>query len=304
VPAVAEVVRIAAPAKVNLRLCILARESSGFHSLETLFCALSLADEVEVRRAGAGTGFQAEGGVEMGPPEQNLAVRAAARFYQELGTSAAVEIVLRKCIPAAAGLGGGSSDAAAVLRALNTLHDEPLPPERLLQLGSELGSDVPFFLCGSALALAWGRGERLLALPPLPPRPVLIAHPGVTMPTGPAFRRIAEMRGADHRVPASRFDLAALQDWEALAPLITNDFEPVGDLEIPSLPRARQAMREAGAQIAMLSGSGASLFGVFATAAERDSALERVREQGFAVWRAETLQMPPAPQVDPRQAFG
>jgi 4-diphosphocytidyl-2-C-methyl-D-erythritol kinase len=301
---VAEIVRVAAPAKVNLRLCILAREASGFHALETVFCAISLADEVEVRLAAPGIAFHAEGGVEMGPPEQNLAVRAAARFYQELDRPAAVEIRLRKRIPSAAGLGGGSSDAAGVLRALNRLHGEPFARGVLLQLASELGSDVPFFLCGSPLALAWGRGERLLALSPLPPRPVLVAHPGVAMPTGPAFGRIARARGADFRVPAFGFDLAALQAWDTLAPLAANDFEPVADEQIPSLPLAREAMRAAGAAIAMLSGSGASVFGVFGSEVERERAAERLRGEGWAVWRAETLQTAPEPQVDPAGAFG
>jgi 4-diphosphocytidyl-2-C-methyl-D-erythritol kinase len=296
---VADVVRIAAPAKVNLRLCILAREASGFHALETVFCAISLADEVEVRKAEPGIAFRAGGGVEMGPPEQNLAVRAAARFYRELDRAAAVEIRLRKRIPSAAGLGGGSSDAGAVLRALNHLHGEPFPRDVLLQMASELGSDVPFFVCGSPLALAWGRGERLLALPPLPPRPVLVAHPGVAMPTGPAFGRIAQARGPDFRVPACSFDLAALQGWEGIAPLAINHFEPLAEEQIPSLRGAREAMQGAGAEIAMLSGSGASVFGVFGSVAERERAAERLRGERWAVWRAETLQSVPTPQVDP-----
>jgi 4-diphosphocytidyl-2-C-methyl-D-erythritol kinase len=301
---VPERVWIAAPAKVNLRLCILGREVSGFHALETVFCALSLADEVEVRRGEQGIRLQAEGGVEMGPPETNLAVRAAERFHREVGSAPAVEIRLRKRIPSAAGLGGGSSDAAATLRALNALHGDPLPAATLLQLGSELGSDVPFFLCGSPLAVAWGRGERLLTLPPLPPRPVLVVHPGVAMPTGPAFARIAAARGADYRVPPSSFDLEALRGWEGVAPLAVNHFEPVADSAIPSLPAARAAMREAGATVAMLSGSGASLFGVFPTAEERDVARARLAGEGWAAWPAETLQTVPAPQVDPESGIG
>ncbi|MBA2244718.1 MAG: 4-(cytidine 5'-diphospho)-2-C-methyl-D-erythritol kinase, partial [Gemmatimonadetes bacterium] len=173
-----EVVEVLAPAKINLWLRILAREESGYHSLETLFCAVSLADTVRISRAPELV-FEVEGEIEVGPPERNLCVRAAERFYREMGRTPEVRIELVKRIPSAAGLGGGSSDAAATLRALNTLHGGPMPSDMLLQMGSELGSDVPFFLCGSPLALAWGRGERLLALPPLPPRPVLIAHPGV-----------------------------------------------------------------------------------------------------------------------------
>ncbi|HEV7589378.1 MAG TPA: hypothetical protein VGO40_14775, partial [Longimicrobium sp.] len=168
-------VELAAPAKVNLRLCILAREESGYHALETLLCAISLADQIVVTRGDAGIRLTVEGGVDVGPPGRNLAVRAAERFYREMGAAPAIDLHLTKHIPAAAGLGGGSSDAAAVLRALNALHGEPLPPAALLRMAIELGADVPFFVCGSPFALAWGRGERVMPLPPLPPLPVLVA---------------------------------------------------------------------------------------------------------------------------------
>lgn len=297
--AVPETITLDAPAKVNLRLCVLAREASGFHALETLFCAVSLSDRLEVRQADEpGIGFAAEGGVEMGPPGANLVVRAAERFYAALGREPRVAIRLSKRIPAAAGLGGGSSDAAAALRALNALHGEPLPPDELLRLGGELGSDVPFFLCGSPLAWAWGRGDRLLALPPLPVRPVLIAHPGTALATADAFRRIARARGAEHRVPAACCELAALTSWDGVAALAVNDFEPFADELVPGLAAARAAMAAAGAAVARLSGSGAALFGIFATAERRDRARAELRAAGMQTWAAETLAALPAPQVD------
>jgi 4-diphosphocytidyl-2-C-methyl-D-erythritol kinase len=303
---VPDAVRIDAPAKVNLRLCVLARETTGFHALETVFCAVSLGDTVEVRRSpAAGIELRATGSIDMGSPERNLAVRAAERFLHEIGGQGdrrtGIQITLQKRIPSAAGLGGGSSDAAATLGALNALHDEPLTRDVLLQLASELGSDVPFFLCGSPLALAWGRGERLLSLPPLPPRPVLVAHPGTDMPTGAAFDRIAGARGGSYRVPASALDLAALQSWKAVARIAENDFQPVAEEQVPAIRRARAAMLDEGAEVALLSGSGASVFGVFEHARDRDSALRRLRGEGWAVWPAETLQAMPAPQVDPPQ---
>src|SRR5687768_3389317 len=224
---------VAAPAKVNLFLRILAREESGYHSLETLFCALSLADTVRVRRGASGVRLHVEGGVDTGPAERNLCVRAADRFYAALGEAPAVDIHLTKKIPSAAGLGGGSSDGAAALRALNALHGEPLDRAALLRMAIELGSDVPFFLCGSALALAWSRGERLLALPPLPPHPVIVAHPGVAMPTAEAFRRIAERRGGGHAPDARSLGIDQLRDWESVAALAENDFEAVVAEEIP-----------------------------------------------------------------------
>ena len=233
----------------------------------------------------------------LGPPAQNLCVRAAERFFAELGEAAAVRIELEKRIPAAAGLGGGSSDAAATLRALNALYGDPLSREVLLQIAIELGSDVPFFLCGSTLALAWSRGERLLALPPLPPRPVLVVHPGEAVSTAEAFRAIAAQRGPAGYAPiATSLPFAALSAWETIAPLATNDFEPVALERIPRLAGALERMRAAGAEIALLAGSGASLFAVFEDAGARDAAAVDLDAAGFATWRAETLERLPAPE--------
>lgn len=293
----AERVELAAPAKVNLRLCILAREESGYHALETVFCALSLADTVVVERGDAGIRLRVEGGVDTGPPERNLAVRAAERFHREIGVDPSIDIQLTKRIPSAAGLGGGSSDAAATLRALNALHGEPLPRATLLQMGIELGSDVPFFLCRSPLALAWGRGERLMPLPPLPPRPVVVAHPGHAMPTADAFAEIARRRGGVYRPTSAMIDPAALADWDAVAALAVNDFEPVVAERIPLVRAGLDALRGAGAPIALLAGSGSSIFGIFRSDGELDDAVASVRALGLRAWRAETLSMMPEPVV-------
>ena len=281
-------VEVPAPAKVNLRLRILAREESGYHQLETVFCAIGLADRVVVARGEAGIRLEVEGGVDVGPPERNLAVRAAERFHREMGIAPAVDLHLAKHIPAAAGLGGGSSDAAAVLRALNELHGDPLPRAALLQLAIELGADVPFFLCGSPLALAWGRGERLLPLPPLPPRPVLVAHPGAAMPTAEAFREVAAQRGGGYVPEAALIDPDALRSWEGVAQLTRNDFEPVVLRRIPSLAAGLAAMRDAGARISLLAGSGSSIFAIFDSAHALSSASDRLNALGMRTWSAET----------------
>jgi 4-diphosphocytidyl-2-C-methyl-D-erythritol kinase len=286
---VAERVEVAAPAKVNLRLCILAREESGYHALETVFCALSLADTVVVSRGDSGTRLKVDGGVDMGPPERNLAVRAAERFHREIGADPSIDIHLTKRIPSAAGLGGGSSDAAATLRALNALHGDPLPKAVLLQMGIELGADVPFFLCGSPLALAWGRGERLMPLPPLPSRPVVVAHPGQAMQTVDAFAEIARRRGGAYLPRSVMIDPAALADWAAVAALAVNDFEPVVAERIPLVRAGIDALRTAGARIALLAGSGSSVIGIFQSAGELDAAVASVHALGLGVWRAETL---------------
>lgn len=288
----------AAPAKVNLFLRVLGREESGYHALETLFCALSLADTVRIRRGAPGIRLHVEGGVDTGPAERNLCVRAAERFYAGLGEAPSVDIHLTKKVPSAAGLGGGSSDGAAALRALNALHGEPLDRAALLRMASELGSDVPFFLCGSALALAWSRGERLLALPPLPPRPVIVAHPGVAMPTAEAFRRIAERRGGGYAPDARSLALERLRDWDSVAALAENDFQAVVAEEIPFIHLATSALRQGGARTAMMAGSGSSVFGVFDSDDARDAALERMRGLRMRAWAAQTLDEEPAVRVE------
>lgn len=297
-PARAEAVTADAPAKVNLFLRILAREESGYHGLETLFCAVSLADTVTVRRGTPGIRLAVEGGVETGPPERNLVVRATERFYREVGEEPAIAIDLAKRIPSAAGLGGGSSDCAATLRALNALHGEPFERAALLQMAIELGSDVPFFLCGSPLALAWSRGERLLPLPPLPTGPIVVAHPGVAMATPEAFRRIAEQRGGGYQPRARSLTIDQLTDWATVAPLAENDFQPVVAEQIPLITEAIDTLHADGASVALMAGSGSSVFGVFDDAGVRDATMERLRDMGMSVWAAETLEREPGVRVD------
>ena len=177
--------RVKAQAKVNLRLRILAREASGFHQLETIFLRLTLADEVTVRVGGSGRTLDVTG-ADTGPTERNLAYRAALA-YRQAGGPDSFSIEIRKNIPVGAGLGGGSADAAAVLRALNALSSRPLSDEHLLALAAPLGADVPFLTSRAVMALAWGRGERMLELAPPPQRHVLLFVPHVPVSTADAY---------------------------------------------------------------------------------------------------------------------
>lgn len=297
-----EAVFIDAPAKVNLRLRVLEREVSGYHSLETLFCAVSLTDSVELRRGAPGVDLCVEGGISTGPPARNLATRAATAFFRAINRDPAICIRLHKRIPSAAGLGGGSSDAAAVLRALNALYETPLSADTLLRIGAQLGADVPFFLCGSTLALAWGRGERMLTLPSLPPRPVLIAHPGVEISTPDAFTALGRGRSADSNVEASAISLERLRTWEGVAALAENDFLGPASQSVPGVKRAIRVFGDAGASIALLSGSGAAVFGVFGGEEEREHAAAAVESEGWTTWRTATLEVPLPPRVDPPEA--
>jgi 4-diphosphocytidyl-2-C-methyl-D-erythritol kinase len=267
-----------APAKLNLWLRVLAREAGGFHQLETLFCAVELADELEVE-TGCDAGIRLHVGPppdrpgpppDLGPPERNLAVRAATLFFRAAALPPRAELRLTKRIPAGAGLGGGSSDAAAVLHALNSLHGSPLQPQQLLELAGTLGSDVPFFLAGARLALAWGRGTRMLPLPPLPSRPVLLAVPQAPVNTAAAYAALAASRGEGWSAPPLL--LRVPRDWDHVAATAVNDFEDVVFRRFPGLAAVRAALADAGAVIARMTGSGSVLFGVFDDVASAEGA--------------------------------
>jgi 4-diphosphocytidyl-2-C-methyl-D-erythritol kinase len=234
-----------------------------------VFCTIDLADELELRAGPPGIRLEVTG-AELGPPEHNLAYRAAVAFFRATGSEPALSIRLEKRIPAGAGLGGGSSDAAATLRALNELHGRPLDEQALMRLGASLGSDVPYFVTGAALALVWGRGERVLPLPPPPRAPVLLAIPPFAIATAEAYRVLDHQRGS---APAPRqIRLEDLSTWDGLAATAANDFEPVIFRAHPELARLRDALEALGARPARLTGSGSTVFGIFGSGAQRRAA--------------------------------
>ncbi|HZF73739.1 MAG TPA: 4-(cytidine 5'-diphospho)-2-C-methyl-D-erythritol kinase [Gemmatimonadaceae bacterium] len=217
--------RTLAQAKINLALRVFGKESDGYHSLETVLLRLALGDDVRVHiREGART--LRCGVMRDQPPEENLAYRAAALYAEETGWPHGFEIVIKKRIAIGGGLGGGSSDAAAVLRILNALSEKPLPWERLCALAARIGSDVPFLASDFVMAMGWGRGEKLLPLPPLPSRDVHLFLPPFGIDTGQAYNLLDEARG--HQ-PPGRPELTAemFADWESVARNSVNDFEPV-----------------------------------------------------------------------------
>lgn len=255
-----------AHAKINLHLEVLARESTGYHQIETLFCLLELADDVHVTldREDHGGGVHVDvDGADVGPPEANLAHRAATAFFAAARLPASVRIRIVKRIPAGAGLGGGSSDAAATLLELNALHDRPLDAATLFEVGRALGSDVPFFLSGQPYALGWGRGGRLLALPPPPATPVLIVVPRTRVSTRDAYESLAAARRTHHVAAPRYLALDQLRTFGGVAAFARNDFESVVFAEHPELHQIKSALAGTGAIHAMLTGTGSALFGLF-----------------------------------------
>ena len=259
--------RVAAQAKINLFLRILAREESGYHSLETLFQRIDLADDVVVRVGGAIRSLDCAGPAMpsggLGATESNLAFRAAESYAAATGWPSGFQIEIEKRIPVGGGLGGGSADAGAVLRALDALSPNRLGEARLIELATPLGADVPFLTSSNALSLAWGRGERLLALPPLEARDIVLVIPQFAVPTAEAYAWLASSRGA-YAPRGTAVALESLGAWPTIAALAHNDFEAVIAARQPSVASIAEDLAARGASIAMLSGSGSAVFGVFA----------------------------------------
>ena len=258
-------------AKVNLLLRVLAREADGYHGLETVFCRLDLADTLVVERVADGISLVVEG-ADVGPERDNLAWRAAEAVLSATGRRFGVRMHLTKRIPAGAGLGGGSSDAAAALVAVNRLAGDSVPLAELLNLAARLGADVPFFVMDAPVALGWGHGERLLRLPPLPPRPMLLVAPGIHVPTPEAYGWIDAMRDQAGRRGSVALHLDALGNWSDLARMGGNDFESVVFGQHPPVRAAFEALAQTRPLLCRMTGSGSALVAVYRSEEDRADA--------------------------------
>lgn len=263
-------------AKINWMLRILGRRPDGYHDLETIFQTISLHDVLTFSRSDRLELACDDPTIPLG--EVNLAWQAAARMIEEFGIDP-VRIDIRKAIPAGGGLGGGSSNAATALMALDRIFELDAGPERLLDIALELGSDVPFFLVGGT---AWGsgRGERLRLLPSPSPVPLMLLLPEERVGTADAYAALAEARAnGDVRVPRPfRFDLAEWVMREGVVDRgseLVNDFEAIVFRMHPRLRDLKEAMLDAGAALTLMSGSGSAIFGAFRDRESRDRAVPR-----------------------------
>ena len=263
-------------AKINLTLEILARREDGYHTLRSVMLPVGLADELTVEPSPA-FAFECD------PPAltaDNLVVRALDR----IGLGAApLQVRLRKEIPAGAGLGGGSSDAAALLRLAIDGALGPISTRDWLADARALGSDVPFFLVGDG-ALVEGTGDRVTALGSLPPWWVVLAMPSVHVSTADAYRSLAAHREntpAPSRPRAGSASLRVLEavqagDFGAVCRAAVNDFEPIVAAAYPPVAETLAALRAAGATLAMLSGSGGACFALEASEANARALADRL----------------------------
>ena len=294
-----DAVRVAAHAKINLFLRMLAREASGFHQIETAFALLELADELQVRRTDAGVELEVNG-PDLGPTDENLAVRAARAVLEATGNRFGVAITLTKRIPVRAGLGGGSSDGAAALHAVNALTGNAVPRHELLHFAARLGSDVAFFAGGAALAVAWGRGERQFRLPAPPSLPALIAIPAIAVATPDAYRWWDDQNPTITARGPVVLDAEALATWGSIGRLGGNDFEGPVFAKHPELRSLYERLAGTGPVWVRLCGSGSAVAAVYKKEGERDDAVQRLGEKQQRLIKTSTrATVAPAPETLP-----
>lgn len=271
-------VRVPAYAKLNLGLRVLYRRPDGYHEIRTVFQTVSLADRLDISYTPTRT-LRIE---IQGTPEipDNLVERAARLVMEALSIQGHVVFNLKKNVPAGAGLGGGSSDAAAVLLALPVLAKKAIPAERLHMLAMQLGSDVPFFLHGGT-ALGLGRGEELYPLPDLPVARGLLIVPPIHSSTAEAYRDLSpRLTSIPLQNKLSSFQQEVWRDASGGSVTASdNDFEDVVFARHPELRKIKEKLLRFGAKPASMTGSGSAIFGIFAEAGRLERARNLFPEQ-------------------------
>jgi 4-diphosphocytidyl-2-C-methyl-D-erythritol kinase len=265
-------------AKINLGLRILERRPDGFHNIETVFHRIALHDELNLEPAGS---IEVTSSLPTAPGgEANICYGAARLLQERLGVRTGARISIQKAIPVGAGLGGGSADAALVLRELPRLWGLDVPETTLRDLALQLGSDVPYFL-GSGSALARGRGEQLSYTRVEIPYTILLCSPDIHVSTAWAYRGVAASGARD--LPDLLVILRqGLEDPALLRRSLINDFEPTVFASYPEIQRVKETMLDSGAVYASMSGSGSSVFGLFAAAEDAAQLAGSFRHRGFS----------------------
>ncbi len=273
-------------AKINLVLSVLGRRTDGYHDIQTVFQSIDLCDELD---------FEPSSQLELHcdsfadlRPEDNLVWKAASLLLSQLSEKRGVSITLRKRIPAGAGLGGGSSNAAVTLLALRRFWNVEMPDSDLASIAARLGSDVPFFLTGG-MALGVGRGESIQPLPDIPSQHLVVIFPGVHISTAAAYRSLnlgLTSSTEDHRIQRFRGQVES----NTYSPTgIFNDFEVSILPAYPPVREAKSFLNARGALASMLSGSGSSVFGFFSNEESAFAAARGVEREAWRVFPAKTL---------------
>jgi 4-diphosphocytidyl-2-C-methyl-D-erythritol kinase len=268
--------QLKAPAKVNYRLDVLGKRADGYHELRMIMQRVDLCDDIEIslsERPGIRVAC-GRAGVPDGPG--NIAWRAADALVKLSGRGVGIDISITKKIPVAAGLGGGSSDAATVLMGVNELLELGLSNERLMEIGVKLGADVPFFIFKKP-ALAEGIGDQLSALDKVPELWIVLVNPGIHVSTAWVYQNLQLTRKEDAAIVSRSYS-----SLDEVCAVLSNDLEPVTFGRFPAVRELKEQMITSGARGSLMSGSGSTVFGLFADeSGARRAADEIAKSRGW-----------------------
>lgn len=268
---------INAPAKINLTLDILKKRSDGYHEVSMVMQSVKLHDRLTIEQLQEPRIVLRGDTAGVAVPEDNLIYKAAKLFLDTYDIRGGAQITLQKNIPIAAGLAGGSTDAAAVLKGLSTLYGLGLGIEELCRLAEQIGSDVPFCIIGGTM-LAQGRGEKLTALPPAPPLPLVLVKPRISVSTAWVYKNYHKVQDSVIHPDSGAMQRAlAAGDADAVCRSLGNVLEYVTVPAHPEIAHIKSALLNCGAKAAMMSGSGPTVFAVACSNAEAEAIAQKMR---------------------------
>jgi len=252
-------IKLLSPAKINIGLRVLRKRVDGYHDIETIFHEVKLFDEIEMEIYDE-IEFESDSD-EIPRGFENLCLKAVRIFFESFGIHSGVRIYLKKRIPVGAGLGGGSSNSATVLKGLNILFNVGADDDHLCELGSLIGSDVPFFIKGGT-AYATGRGEIIEPIDVKVPYKIVIVYPGVKISTAWAYENL-KLKGHKGEESLKKIFVENVKNPAALRELIGNDFEELVFSHYPVVEDVKRKLYKLGSVFSLMSGSGSAVFGFF-----------------------------------------
>lgn len=267
-------------AKINPALDVLRRREDGYHELRMIMQTVDIYDEVTIRRTEAGIVLTCDTGL-LPCDDGNIVYRAAKLMTEEYSLPGGMEIHLCKRIPMAAGMAGGSADAAATLHGINELYGLGATTEKLCELGVKLGADVPYCICGGTM-LAEGIGEKLTKLPAMPECVLVVAKPDFDVSTGYVYENLHANSLREHPDIDGMVDAIKNHDLQAVAARMENVLENVSVRKYPEIATLKELMKSYGALNAVMSGSGPSVFGIFTDAEAARRCADAIRDKAMA----------------------
>jgi len=282
-------IRVFAPAKLNLYLDVLEKRPDGYHNIETIFEKIDLKDEIIIKEKGKGLKVKATS-YKCGQGKENIVYKAAREIFKEAGVNLNLDIEIKKRIPVSAGLGGGSSDAASVLKAINDIFKLGIPDKKLFSIACSIGKDAPFFMLNAPLAIAKGTGELLEKVNLAKDLFHILIKPSISLSTRLMYERIDRF-GNPCKMHSLKGALRALKnmDVKALEKNYYNIFESVLARNSVHINRAKSLLADKGAGHSLLSGSGPTVFCTFENKKEAEKVLKNIpKNNGMGVFLVKT----------------